>query len=122
LSDPHESAHAQDKCPKWAEELVVRLRGLEIQLGNLKPDDGWQSLTAQSLAERAARLNAQEGNAELDASLTETLFQRLCRGLSEEGFGPEAIAAMVNCRLHSERLPYCSTDDVDEVLNDNQLD
>lgn len=110
-----DNTDAKAQGPSWAEELVLRLRELELRLGNLKPADGWQSLTAEQLAARAGALNEEESSD--DASLTETLFQRLCRGLSEEGFAEDAIASFINARLHTERLPYCNAAEVSEALH-----
>ena len=122
-TEAHESASCPDKCPGWAEQLIARIRALEIQLGNIRPDeDGWQSLTAQELAQRAMAVNVEDNVGEIDASLTETLFERVCRGLNEEGYDSAAIAAMFNARIRSGRLPYCSAEEVEDTLSDGNLE
>ncbi len=110
-----------DACPKWAEELILKIRAMEVQLGNVRPGmgkkggDDWKS---QDLGKLMARLTAEDGD-DLKAveAAAEALFAKIAKGLSEEGFTPEEIAQFVNARVAPEsRLPYCDTREVMEAL------
>jgi hypothetical protein len=104
----------QDKCPRWADELIVRIKELELELGNITPEGGkdWQVSNVEDLYHRTGSDTGQA-----DEGTVETLFQQVARGLSKEGFGPEDIAAMINSRVPSGgRLPYCNAAEVRAAL------
>ena len=100
-----------DKCPKWAHELIEQIGALEIRLGNVRPSGDWKAATLQDVYKRLA-----EGADSFDDSVVETLFQKVSQGLTQEGFGAADIAAFINVRIPSDRLPYCSAAEVAEAL------
>ena len=51
------------------------------------------------------------------ADLAEAIFDRVCAGLSEDGFDAEQIAAIVNSKVgKGSRMKYCNANDVSEAL------
>lgn len=103
-------------CPQWASELLVKLKAVEIQLGNLHdpqtddPDSKEHQWLVRSLDEL-------EGGQE---ELANSLFDRICSGLAGEGYSPEAIADLVNKALggggSKGTIKYCSAEDVRDAL------
>lgn len=98
-----------DNCPPWAESLIKRIKSLEIQSGNLLPDDDYTSLdvTNEDLT----------GNRDKHSESADALFNELARKACGEGFSPENVAVWVNSRLTTgHKLSYCSADDVADEL------
>jgi hypothetical protein len=51
------------------------------------------------------------------ADLAEAIFDRVCAGLSEDGFDAGQIAAIVNSKVgKGSRMKYCNASDVSEAL------
>ncbi|MEY4631053.1 MAG: hypothetical protein RIQ81_1173 [Pseudomonadota bacterium] len=112
------SAKSQSNpCPQWAAELLVKLRAVEIKLGNLHEpqDEDPESKENQWLVKSLDEL---DGGQE---ELANVLFERICSGLAGEGFSHEAIADMVNKALggggSKGTIKYCSAADVREALD-----
>ena len=103
---------ARSRCPSWADALVQRITELEVQLGNLNPDGPCQ---VSNVAEVYKRLDSED--TALTAEAVDALFARVCRGLSEEGFAAGDIAAAINTRIPSGRVPYCNESEVTEALS-----
>lgn len=110
-----------DRCPKWAEDLILKIRALEIQLGNVRPgmgtkaDEDWQ---AQHFSKLAAKLSDDSDDEARHAeAAVEALFKKIAKGLSEEPFTVDEIAQFINARVAPEsRLPYCNAAEVSEAL------
>lgn len=110
-----------DDCPKWAEELILKIRAMEIQLGNIRPgmtsskaDEAWQS---QELGKLLDRLGEDGDTLRLTEEAVEGLFRKVAKDLTAEGFTPAQIVAFVNSRVAPEsRLPYCDAREVMEAL------
>lgn len=102
-----------DRCPKWADELITRLFKIEVGLGNLRPK-GEQ----KAFAEKPLKSLAELEDLADQQSAAEALFQKIAKGLTDEGFTPEQIAAFVNARVNDgfSKLPYCNAAEVTEAL------
>jgi len=109
-SKPSATPSIQDNCPSWAVQLIAQILEIEIRLGNVRPPaETWKSAAMDELLRRAAASEA----AAADESAAEALFARVCRGLADEGFGPEEAAAFINARIPTgSRMPYCSAAEV----------
>mgnify|MGYP006285660201 CR=1 FL=1 len=103
-----------DKCPRWASDLIVRIRDLEVQLGNIRPDnsEAWQ---VQHVTDVFNRLEDPDSSA-VFADLVESLFVKVARGLREEGFVSDQIATFINSRIPSGKLSYCNRSEVEAAL------
>ncbi len=106
-----------DHCPDWAKTVIARILVLEIETGTIKnpstheTDSAWSTSSLEQLSKAAAKLD-REDLQDLNQEV-ETLFERLAKGLTAEGFDPSAIAAMVNTRIPTGcRLAYCSAAEV----------
>jgi hypothetical protein len=93
---------------------------LEIQLGNIRPgmgkagDDDWKSQKLEQLLTKVEGDDEDLRNAEASV---EAIFRKVAKGLTDEGFAPPAIAAIVNARVAPEmKLPYCNAAEVQEAL------
>jgi hypothetical protein len=105
-----------DQCPRWAEELIARIRAIELQLGNIVPEGGkdWHVSNVEDLYRRTGTM---DDGGEADEGAVEALFAKVARGLAGEGLKPSEIAALINARVPSGgRLPYCSAAEVAAVL------
>ena len=105
-------------CPEWAVEMLAKLRAVEIKLGNLH-DPGTQGDPASKEHQWLVKnLDELDGGQE---ELANALFDRICRGLADEGLTPEAIANLVNERLggggKDGNIRYCNADNVRESLD-----
>ena len=134
------------ECPKWAADLLDKLHHLEVRLGNIvetgsgtNPKDAWHT---RDLGDLEAVVNEDDHGGEADAArrdifadnmdhmdhmdqqdnagsadIAEAIFDRVCAGLSEDGFSPQQIADIVNSRVgKGGRMKYCDANDVKEAL------
>jgi hypothetical protein len=128
------------ECPKWAADLLDKLHHLEVRLGNIvetgsgaNPKDAWHT---RDLGDLEAVVNEDGHDGEPDAArrdnfadnvdnqdttgsadIAEAIFDRVCAGLSEDGFSPQQIADIVNSRVgKGGRMKYCDANDVKEAL------
>ena len=106
-----------DNCPRWAVEMILRIRDLEVQLGNLRPDSS-EPWKVANITDVYSRLEDPESSA-VFADLVESLFGKLAVGLKDAGFDSEQIAALINTRIPSGRLPYCNSAEVQEALKNS---
>ena len=134
---------ATPECPKWAADLLDKLHRIEVKLGNIQDvgtatgnpkKDGWHTRSLDALVTAANNKSDQksdddsEGTSGADgvpdlpdddgtADLAEAIFDRVCAGLSEDGFDPGQIAAIVNSKVaKGNRMKYCNANDVSEAL------
>ena len=109
-SKPGPTPSLQDNCPSWAVQLIAQILEVEMRLGNVRPPaETWKSDAMDELLRRTSATDATAA----DESAAEMLFARVCRGLADEGFGPEEAAAFINARIPTgSRLPYCSAAEV----------
>ncbi len=113
------------ECPKWAADLLAKLHRLEVKLGNIiesgkesreeSPDEpkAWHTRDLGDI------MADEDGESESggDADLAEAIFDRVCAGLSEDGFSAQEIADIVNSRVgNGGRMKYCDASDVNEAL------
>jgi len=103
----------KDGCPEWAEDLILKLREVEILLGNIPDSLSWKSEHLSKVSERAF---AKE-EAVFDDKKAEFIYRRIVRGLDDEGFEPEQIAAMINARVgYKEGPPYTNSQEVQDAM------
>ncbi len=103
----------KDGCPIWAEDLIAKLREVEILLGHIPESLAWKS---QHLSDVAKRAFAKE-DAVFDEQKVEFLYKRIARGLTQETFTAQQIAAFINARIGFEGAPpYTSASEVEEAL------
>jgi hypothetical protein len=110
-----------DHCPQWADRLILRLKLLELSLGNIcrggSIEKGWQDHELSELVKSLERDKEQERGHSFSESQVDYLFQKLSQALYQQGFSPEDIAKFINKRLTgSAKLPYCSAQEVTEAL------
>jgi len=114
-----ESTHQStpDHCPRWATELIIRIRDLEVQLGNIRPDnsEAWQ---VKHVTDVFSRLEDPDSSA-VFADLVESLFVKVSRGLKDEGFASDEIATFINSRIPSGKLSYCNRSEVEAAIADS---
>lgn len=124
--DPTKAANISDGCPTWAQDLIAKILLLEIESGTIKNPtsseandgkaNGWSTSNLDDLTKIANRLDRQ-GLQNLSDEI-EAIFNRLARGLINEGFSLDQIALMINSRIPTGcRLPYCSADEIRETLS-----
>jgi hypothetical protein len=117
---PPETTESRDQCPDWAHRLILKIRDLEVELGNLLPDnlhDSKSQWWEQDLQRLSQRMEGSD-QASLDAleQAVESAFIKLSRDLTRSGFTPQLIAQFVNSRLTaSSRLKYCDAREVAEA-------
>ena len=103
----------KDGCPEWAEDLILKLREVEILLGNIPDSLSWKSEHLSKVSERAFARD----EAVFDDKKAEFIYRRIVRGLEDEGFAAEQIASMINSRIgYKEGPPYTNTQEVQEAL------
>lgn len=114
VSTSTKTTHA---CPDWAIEMLAKLRAVEIKLGNLHDPGAQGDPDSKENQWLVKNLDELDGGQE---ELANALFDRICRGLSDEGFTPEAIATVINERLggggKDGTIRYCNADNVRESL------
>lgn len=102
------------KGPDWIVPALTRILDLEIRLGNIVADEKWQSADADQLLERITGLGEQD---DFDESVIESLFRKVCRALTDEGYSPEEIAVFINTHIKTgSRLKYCNDVEVSEAI------
>lgn len=111
-----------DGCPPWASEMIAKILVLEVESGTIKNPAAKADAAEWSTTELAALLKTANRMDDDDlrdvAAEVETLFARVARGLSSEGFSPETIADMVNARIPTGcRLAYCNPGEVRDALD-----
>lgn len=103
--------------PNWAEQLLERLRQMEISLGNLHPENtGWSATKLDSLYQR---LHTDDGadEHELDDGEPDAVFAQIARGLAREGYVAEQISEAINARMTgNSRLAYCNAQEVQAAI------
>ncbi|MBI2603034.1 MAG: hypothetical protein HYW48_08255 [Deltaproteobacteria bacterium] len=103
----------QDTCPKWAEDLIMKLKQVEIYLGNIPSVLAWQSQHLDAIAKRAF----EKDEAVFDEEKAEFLYRRIARGLVKENFSPEIISGFFNRRIGFQGGPaYTNADEVREAV------
>jgi len=106
-----------DQCPKWAEDLILQIRLIEVSLGNLRApeaaelpaDKDWKTVDWEDLSKKVF-----SPGAPLADDAAEGLFAKVAKGLTSEGYSPEEIAGFINNRVKdpASRLKYCSAEEV----------
>lgn len=102
-----------DNCPDWAHELIRKIYLIEIEVGTIpNPTSGqWNTKTQEELLKAASDLEDAIGS-DMDQE-AEALFGRVARGLINENFSAEEVAAMINARIPTgTKLNYCSPSEV----------
>jgi len=117
MSSAQKPQEIADGCPPWAVELILKIRELEIQLGNIPAGKAWQTL--ENLEKLQERVFGDDEEAQrLDEETVERIFRKVAIGLMEEGFTSEKIAGFVNARVgYDGGPPYCSSSEVRDVLS-----
>jgi hypothetical protein len=104
-------------CPEWATELLSKLRAVEIKLGNLHDPGTPRDPNNKENQWLVRNLDELDGGQD---ELANALFDRVCRGLFDEGLSPDVIAAIINERLggggKDGTIRYCNADNVRESL------
>lgn len=107
---PSTQEKVNDRCPSWAVPLILRIRDVEVEQGNINPGGDWQQ---RDLAQVQGRVFGEDEGQD-DA---EILFADLAKRLVADGFSPVEIAQFVNSRIVTgTRLAYCSAAEVSEAL------
>lgn len=108
-----ESKASKDSCPAWAEDLIAKLREVEIILGNIPDSLAWKSEHLTKVSERAFA----KDEAVFDDNKAEFIYRRIVLGLHKEHFTPLQIAQMINSRIaYKGGPPYTSEHEVREVV------
>ena len=94
--------------------MILRIRDLEVQLGNLRPDSS-EPWKVANITDVYSRLEDPESSA-VFADLVESLFGKLAVGLKDAGFDSAQIAGFINTRIPSGRLPYCNSSEVKDAI------
>ena len=118
LENEPSTPESRDTCPEWANQMILKIRDLEVELGNLLPPD--QDESADSWWERpldtlSNRLDA-SGKESLDAleHAAERAFEKVSRDLVRLGYSYATIAQFINLRLTgNSRLKYCDASEVE---------
>lgn len=102
---------ADDKCPKWAQDMIQEILLLEIQLGNIPPAGDWTEKMLEDLEKRV------HADVEATEQASQRFFKQVCLGLSKEGFSSKDISLSINSRVgYIGGPPYCNVAEVDEAL------
>lgn len=103
----------KDKCPEWAEDLIAKLREVEIILGNIPDSLAWKSEHLAKISERAFA----KDEAVFDDKKAEFIYKRIVRGLHDENFSADSITKIINARIgYKGGPPYTSESEVREAL------
>lgn len=103
----------QDTCPSWAEDLIMKLKQVEIYLGNIPSVLAWKSHHLDEIAKRAF----DKDQAVFDEEKAEFIYKRIVRGLAKEAFSPETIGDFFNHRIGFDGGPvYTNAEEVREAL------
>jgi hypothetical protein len=104
----------KDGCPEWAEDLLAKLREVEILLGHIPDSLTWKSEHLTKVNQRAF---AKE-EAVFDDKKAEFIYLRVVRGLGDEKFTVEQIAKFINARIgYKDGPPYTNEQEVKEALS-----
>ncbi|MBC62685.1 MAG: hypothetical protein CMP11_09565 [Zetaproteobacteria bacterium] len=107
------SKKTTDSAPQWASTLIDQLKEIEIFLGNIPREKNWQSDYAKKVLNKI--LN--EERPVLTDAHTQTVFNKIVKDLSHEGYGPDNIANFINSGISYEGgPPYCNEAEVREAL------
>lgn len=102
----------KDACPEWAEDLIAKLREVEIILGNIPDSLTWKSEHLNKVSQRAFA----KDEAVFDDKKAEFIYLRIVRGLDEEKFTSEQITQFINSRIgYKDGPPYTSISEVREA-------
>lgn len=102
----------RDDCPPWALDLIMKLRELEIHLGNIPKALAWSSEHLNAVNQRVFRSE----EASVDADKTEFIYRRIVMGLMQESFSAQEIAGFINLRIgYTGAPPYTSPEEVAAV-------
>ncbi len=113
MSDSKKEEEKKDACPQWAEDLIVKLREVEILLGNIPSSLAWQS---QHLADVAKRAFAGEEAVSAEQK-AEFIYRRIVRGLAQEKFTVEDICSFINSRIRYQGGPkYTDEKEIREAM------
>ncbi len=105
----------EDGCPAWAEDLIMKLREVEILLGNIPDSLTWKSEHLKKVSERAFA----KDEAVFDDKKAEFIYRRIVRGLADEKFSADKITAFINIRIgYKDGPPYTSIAEVQEAMGD----
>lgn len=110
---------ANDKCPEWANSLIMYLRDIEVKLGNIPDSPDWQ--TVESVEDLQARsfptAQTLQEDEFVDNDIADRLFERIVMKLADEDHSVDEIVSYVNSRLcYKGGPPYCDAKEVSLVL------
>lgn len=107
------TAPIKDGCPEWAEDLIAKLREVEILLGNIPESLSWKSEYLHKVNQRAFA----KDEAVFDDKKAEFIYQRIVRGLADAKFTSAQIASMINARIGYKGGPsYTNEQEVEEAI------
>lgn len=99
--------------PEWAKDLTLKLKQVEIYLGNIPSALAWKSDHLKDINKRS--FNKDESV--FDEEKSEFIYKRIVRGLSQENYSPDSIALFLNTLIGYEGAPpYTSKEEVLEAL------
>ena len=102
-----------DQCPSWANELILKLREVEILLGNVPAALAWQSQHVKEISKRSFAGD----DAVFDEEKTEFIYRRIVWGLVAEKHSVQDVASFFNQRIGYEGGPvYTNLEEVHEAL------
>jgi hypothetical protein len=105
----------KDGCPPWAEDLLAKLREVEVILGNIPDSLAWKSEHLSKVSERAFA----KDEAVFDDKKAEFIYRRIVRGLADENFATDKIASIINARVgYKDGPPYTNEQEVREALGE----
>ena len=103
-----------DSCPDWADILIKQLYEIETMLGNLPRGSDWESDYVGVFAKRSLP----QGDFTITEEHAHMIFEKVVRRLSEHKYSTEEITSFINKRIfHPSCPPYCSDDEVKEVIH-----
>ena len=102
-----------DRCPSWANEMILKIYVLEVESGAIKEHKSanWSTVGHEELLKIAGKME-QDAGPDVSSNV-EAIFERVARGLLSEKFEPEEIAEMINRRIPTGcNLSYCNASEV----------
>ncbi|MBP9707908.1 MAG: hypothetical protein KBD78_09695 [Oligoflexales bacterium] len=112
---------AQQKvvCPDWAQEQLLKLRAIEINLGNI-PDQ--QDFIAKDMRQLMNSLLQHDDVHAADSDFADLLFAKVAFALASDGYSHEQIANFVNARVgYKGGPPYCNVAEVAEAIQNYKI-